>query len=952
MDGHAISFGPFRLLAPQRLLLEGDKPVRLGSRAFDILAALVERAGKVVGKEELIARAWPQTFVEEANLKFQVSALRRALGDGQNGHRYVVTVPGRGYNFVAPVSLEGPSRAPLPPTIASAGGHNLPFAVTRMIGREETVAALVSRLSRRRLVTIVGAGGIGKTALALAVAERMIESYEHGVWLVDLAPLGDPRLVPSAVATVLGLEIRTEDPLPRLVAGLRDKRMLLLLDNCEHVIDAAASLAATVLSGAPGVIILATSREPLGVAGEGEYRLGPLSSRQPSSRLTATDAAAFPAVQLFVERVSAIVEDFALTDANAPLVVEICRTLDGLPLAIEFAAPRVEVLGVEGLAARLDDSLGLLGVRRRTAIPRHQTMRAVLDWSYGLLSEDEQLFFRALAIFSGGFTVEAAAAVGTDTTKTRIETIDRLADLVAKSLVVADVSEAEPRFRLLDTTRAYALERLGESGEREAVAHRHAEHYRNLFERAEGEAAARPADEWLADYAREIDNLRAALDWACSPGGDGSIGVALTAAAFPLWMRLSLLEECRGRAERALAALGAGASRDARHEVKLHAAVAASLIYSRGPTSPEISMAYTRALEIAESLDDAEYRLRALWGLWVYHAASGRHRLALELAQRFYALAAERPEANDRLSGEGMIGVSQLFLGDLPSARRHLEHMLADYVTPAQASHIVRFQIDQRVVMSSFLPRVLWLQGFPDQATRAAHISVEDAHAANHTISLCQALAHAACPLALLTGDLAAAEHYGTMLLDHSTRHALALWRACGRSFQGLLVIQHGDVLTGLRLLRAGFDEFGEAGSAVFRLIAFLMAEALGRAGQNAEGLAAIEDAIARSERTEEHWAMAELVRVKGELLLLQGAPGAATAGEDHFRQALDWARRQGALSWELRAATSLARLLRDRDRIGEARDLLAPIYERFTEGFGTADLLTAKALLDQLATG
>jgi len=821
-----------------------------------------------------------------------------------------------------------------------------------MIGREETVAALVSRLSRRRLVTIVGAGGIGKTALALAVAERMIESYEHGVWLVDLAPLGDPRLVPSAVATVLGLEIRTEDPLPRLVAGLRDKRMLLLLDNCEHVIDAAASLAATVLSGAPGVIILATSREPLGVAGEGEYRLGPLSSRQPSSRLTATDAAAFPAVQLFVERVSAIVEDFALTDANAPLVVEICRTLDGLPLAIEFAAPRVEVLGVEGLAARLDDSLGLLGVRRRTAIPRHQTMRAVLDWSYGLLSEDEQLFFRALAIFSGGFTVEAAAAVGTDTTKTRIETIDRLADLVAKSLVVADVSEAEPRFRLLDTTRAYALERLGESGEREAVAHRHAEHYRNLFERAEGEAAARPADEWLADYAREIDNLRAALDWACSPGGDGSIGVALTAAAFPLWMRLSLLEECRGRAERALAALGAGASRDARHEVKLHAAVAASLIYSRGPTSPEISMAYTRALEIAESLDDAEYRLRALWGLWVYHAASGRHRLALELAQRFYALAAERPEANDRLSGEGMIGVSQLFLGDLPSARRHLEHMLADYVTPAQASHIVRFQIDQRVVMSSFLPRVLWLQGFPDQATRAAHISVEDARAANHTISLCQALAHAACPLALLTGDLAAAEHYGTMLLDHSTRHALALWRACGRSFQGLLVIQHGDVLTGLRLLRAGFDEFGEAGSAVFRLIAFLMAEALGRAGQNAEGLAAIEDAIARSERTEEHWAMAELVRVKGELLLLQGAPGAATAGEDHFRQALDWARRQGALSWELRAATSLARLLRDRDRIGEARDLLAPIYERFTEGFGTADLLTAKALLDQLATG
>jgi predicted ATPase len=336
--------------------------------------------------------------------------------------------------------------------------------------------------------------------------------------------------------------------------------------------------------------------------------------------------------------------------------------------------------------------------------------------------------------------------------------------------------------------------------------------------------------------------------------------------------------------------------------MKLHAAVAASLMYSGGAGGPETGMAYTRALEIAESLDDAEYRLRALWGLWVYHTASGRHRVALELAQRFYALAAERPDPNDRLSGEKMIGVSQHYLGDLPSARRHLEHMLVGYVTPDQTSHIIRFQTDQRVAMSVFLARVLWLQGFPDQATRTAHSTVEDARAANHTISLCLALAHAACPIALLTGDLAAAEHYGTMLLDHSTRHALARWRASGRSFQGVLVIQRGDVITGLRLLRAGLDEFGEAGSALLPFFALLMAEALGRAGQNADGLAAIEEAIARSERTEQRWAMAELVRIKGELLLSQGAPGAAAAAEDHFRQALDWARRQGALSWEHRA--------------------------------------------------
>ena len=223
--------------------------------------------------------------------------------------------------------------------------------------------------------------------------------------------------------------------------------------------------------------------------------------------------------------------------------------------------------------------------------------------------------------------------------------------------------------------------------------------------------------------------------------------------------------------------------------------------------------------------------------MWANHVASGRLRVALDLAQRFRALAAERADPNDRLSGEGMIGVLQHYLGDLPRARRHLEHVLVGYVTPDQTSHIIRFQIDPRV-QRTFLARVLWLQGFPDQATRAAHSTVEDAHAANHTISLCQALAHAACPLALLTGDLAAAEHYSTMLLDHSTRFALAFWRAWGRSFQGVLVIQRGDVITGLRLLRAGFDEIGEAGFAIFRLIAILMAEALGRAGH--DGLAPV----------------------------------------------------------------------------------------------------------------
>ena len=666
-SGTAFAFGPFRLLSARRLLLEGDKQVRLGGRAFDILTTLVERAGEVVGKEELIARAWPAMFVEEANLKIQVSALRRALGDGQGDNRYVVTVVGRGYNFVAPIRKDEPPRASPSPTIAPAARHNLPFATTRMIGREEIVTTLVAQLSRRRLVTVVGPGGIGKTTVGLAVAERMIGAYEHGVWLVDLAPLRDPGLVPSAVATVLGLQIRTGDPLPALVVALRDNRILLMLDNCEHVIHAVAALAAVVLSGTSGVNILATSREPLRVPGEHVHRLGPLNTPEPSPGLTATEAAAFPAVQLFVERATAIVEDFALTDANAALVVAICRRLDGLPLAIEFAAPRVEALGVEGLATRLDDSLRrLLGAQRRAAMPRHRTMRAVVDWSYGLLSQDEQRFFRALGIFAGGFNVEAAAAVAMDAATTGADAIVRLADLVAKSLVVADASGTKPRFRLLDTTRAYAIEQLDANGERARLAHRHAEYYRDLFERAEAVSEVRTAAEWLAEYGPEIDNLRAGLDWAFSPGGDGSIGVALATAAVPLWMHLSLLEERRSRAKQALGALGTEAN--PRQEMRLHDALGKS-----ASEAPEMEAAYTKELYIAESLEDAEYQLRALHGLYFCHSANGRYSAALRFAQRFHDLAIRKPDANARVLGERMMGAAKHFLGDQISARRHLE---------------------------------------------------------------------------------------------------------------------------------------------------------------------------------------------------------------------------------------------------------------------------------------
>src|SRR6266571_5818092 len=519
----SISFAPFRLLPAQRLLLEGDNPVPVGSRALDILTALVERPGELVGKEELIARVWRGTFVEEGNLKFQVGALRRALGDGRGGRRYIATSAGQGYRFVAPVSVaQAPAAAALP-AAPTRQNHNLPQQLTRLIGRADAVSRIVARLQRQRLLSIVGPGGIGKTSVALAAAEASVKTYEHGVWFIDLAPLADARLVPSAVAQVLGFNIRSDDPVPGLVGALRDRRLVLVLDNCEHVIEAAATLAVAILRGAADVHILATSREQLRVEGEYVQRLPPLSSGAPSGHLGAAEALAFPAVELFVERTAERLSEFEFTDENAPIVAEICRKLDGIPLALELAAARVETFGVQGLATHLDDRFRLLTSGRRSGPPRHRTLRAALDWSYDALSEPERAVLRRLGIFMGGFTLDAACAVVADPGLLKGDVIDAIAELAEKSLAVVETTETEPRLRLLETTRAYALERLVESGEWETVAHRHAEYYRDLFERAETEWETRPTSEWLADYRREIDNMRTALDWAVSAIGDAAL---------------------------------------------------------------------------------------------------------------------------------------------------------------------------------------------------------------------------------------------------------------------------------------------------------------------------------------------------------------------------------------------------------------------------------------------
>jgi predicted ATPase len=359
-------------------------------------------------------------------------------------------------------------------------------------------------------LTITGPGGIGKTTVAVAVAEKVSASYsasyEDGVWFVGLAPLPDPELVASTLAAVLGISLPGHNPVSGLTAWFRDKRALIVLDSCEHVVGAAAALAEEILRAAPRISILATSREPLRVEGEWLHRLASLALPPGSVDLPPVEALRYPGVELFDDRAAAVVDGFTLGEGDVPAVLEICRNLDGVPLAIELAAARVDAFVLKDLAARLDDRFALLTKGRRTALPRHQTLRATMDWSHDLLSEAERVILRRTAVFRGDFTMEGAAVIAAGERIIAAEVFDGVAKLSTKSLIVTDIGGEVTFHRLLDTMRAYALEILSESGEIERVRSPHAEYYRHLFERAETECETRPTAEWLADYGRQIDN--------------------------------------------------------------------------------------------------------------------------------------------------------------------------------------------------------------------------------------------------------------------------------------------------------------------------------------------------------------------------------------------------------------------------------------------------------------
>jgi predicted ATPase/DNA-binding winged helix-turn-helix (wHTH) protein len=606
-------FGRFELRPGERVLLADGAPVTLGARAFDLLVALADRPGTLITKDDLLAAVWPGLVVEENNLQVQVSTLRKILGQSA-----LATIPGRGYRFTLPVTC---ADAPAPAvdshtlaggasdeTRASKGRTNLPSRLPSLYGRTEDLAAIAALLREHPVVTITGSGGIGKTRVAQAVAKRIATEaatdYPDGVWWVELAALADGALVPSAVAEAMGVQAAGEPPTALVLRSrLAAQRALLVLDNCEHLADAVAALVDAVTAGAPRVSVLMTSQETLKATDEHVYRLGGLAIPAGADTETALQSGA---VELFAARAQAVDPRFTLTATNLPAVIEICRRLDGIPLAIELAAARLPLLGVEGLRARLHERFNVLTGGARVVLRRHQTLRATLEWSHALLTSDEQAVFRRLGAFAGGFTLEAAQHVASDERIDPWTTLDLLGALVDKSLVLAE-GDPIPRYRMLETARAYALERLAEAGEMEAGLRRHAHAVLALLEPFErDEWRWRATGDAVPAAKVELDNLRAALEWA-DAAEDGALSVALTGVSYSVWWSSSHLAEGLARALVLRRHIDAGVSKSVAARFWLTTAKLG--VYSIRRESYDAAV---RAAALYRELDDDQRRFEAL----------------------------------------------------------------------------------------------------------------------------------------------------------------------------------------------------------------------------------------------------------------------------------------------------------------------------------------------------
>lgn len=933
---NVVEFGPFRLHGDHRRLFCGNEEVQLGGRAMEMLVTLARNKGEVVSKDELYNAAWPGIFVHEANLKVTIASLRRALREYSPAENYIRTLVGRGYWLSDQVSGSSPRIANLP----IAANSQFPELRT-VIGRDAEIAELRNRITANRLTTIVGPGGIGKTTVAVATVQ-LLEDDEGGLFtFIDLSRATGEEFVIPSVAAALGISSVSQDRLEAISSILARRKALLLLDTCEHVLNAVAHFCDVVLANTGDVRIIATSRQALRAKREEVFWLSPLEVPPPGRTYTAEQVLRYTAPQLLIERASEKGK-YVLDDGDASAVAEICRRLDGSPLAIELVSPRLTSRRAPDVLEELGDRFITLVGRDREGPPRQQTLLATLEWSYALLTMSEAAVLRAVSVFMGTFDMDAVLSIIGRHGLDPMAVFDAIAGLRAKSMLSVEQMGGGMRYRLLDSTRAFAGDLLEASGELTDVMAAYARYILDILARANADQASLSARRWHTTYASRADDLRKAVNWALFLRSDPLLGMQLVSMGLPLWHELSLSEEARRYCEQALAEFDRISCSDLALKLKLLVGLATVSSYISADAEKAIET-FKTAIQLSREVADTSAECKALGALARYQILPGQQTVARETLKALKRVAMRSNNLSALWEHEHLLTELDIIRCEYPSAIARLEKLRRELRGAADGAGS-RFDLDPKLRTENTLGGLQWLGSTrPGTGFKRIKAVSKAVSKIDHGWTIIFCYTRGALFVLCECQEYALAKHYAELLKETIYRHGMPAWIPLVNCFSEVL-----DAMTGVRRdpngLMTAFDELRNGLPQIGRHLYFAqLIRALHTIGHVTQAVRILDYLF---EIGPQRSMVPELLRLRA---INERSLGSDENAVSTLQQALQAAEENGAWGWRIRCATDLALLLKERMLIDDAKRVLEPVYGQFKDGFDTPDLQRARNLLTEL---